>query len=263
MAAEGARGAPGLPAWRLLPVIAVALGGGAARAQTDEIQVYDAAIVDPGHVNLTWHDNFTPTGRTQPDYPGGVVPDHALNGVPEFAYGVTDWWELGAYVPIYTLTGDGQVLFDGAKLRTLFVVPHAAERTFFYGMNFEFSYNRPQWEQKRYSAEIRAIAGVHLGPVDLIVNPILDTEFNGLGRLDFAPEMRVAYHVDDKLGFALENYADFGPLQRRYADAGQSQTLFAVVDLGSSSNGIEFGVGHGFTRAADPMVVKLMIMHDF
>ncbi len=243
-------------------VLTLALGAVAARAQTDEIQVYDAEIVDPGHVNLTWHDNFTPTGRTQPDYPGAVVPNHALNGVPEFAYGVTDWWELGAYVPIYTLTGDGQLLFDGVKLRTLFVVPHAQDRTFFYGLNFEFSYNRPQWELKRYSGEIRPIVGVHLGPVDLILNPILDTQFDGLKRLDFAPETRIAYHFGEKLALALEEYADFGPIDQSYAVA-HSQTVFAVVDLGSSSNGVEIGVGHGFTGASDPLVLKLMIMHDF
>ncbi len=234
-----------------------------AGAQTDEIQVYDATIADPGQFNLTWHDNFTPIGRQQGDYPGGVVPNHALNGVPEFAYGVTDWWELGAYVPIYTVTGDGQVLFDGAKLRTLFVVPHARDRTFFYGVNFEFSYNRPQWDQYRYSAEIRPIVGVHLGPVDLIFNPILDTAFNGLGRLDFAPEARVAYNVNPKLTFAIEHYADFGAVNHFQPPSNQTHTVFGVVDVGGAANGIEFGVGRGLTRASDPLVLKLMIMHDF
>ena len=31
-------------------------------AQTDEIQVYDAAIAGQGTFNLTWHDNSTPAG---------------------------------------------------------------------------------------------------------------------------------------------------------------------------------------------------------
>jgi len=43
---------------------------GGARAQTDEIQVYDAQIAAPGVFNLTLHDNYTPDGRTSPDYPG-------------------------------------------------------------------------------------------------------------------------------------------------------------------------------------------------
>lgn len=94
-----------------------------AAAQTDEIQVYDAEITAPGRFNLTWHDNFTPSGRTSPDFPGGIVPNHSLNGVPEWAYGVSDWFEAGLYLPVYTRTEDGALLFDSAKLRALFVVP--------------------------------------------------------------------------------------------------------------------------------------------
>ena len=116
------------------------------RAQTDEIQVYDAEITAPGQFNLTWHNNYTPSGRTQPAFPGGMVPNHALNGVPEWAYGVTDWFEAGTYLPVYTLTSDGRLLFDSVKLRALFVVPDAHDRTLFYGLNFELSYNTPHWE---------------------------------------------------------------------------------------------------------------------
>ena len=231
-------------------------------AQTDEIQVYDAEITALGQFNLTWHDNFTPSGRTQPEFPGGVTPNHALNGVPEWAYGVTDWFEAGTYLPVYTLTNDGQLLFDSIKLRALFVVPNAHDRTVFYGVNFELSYNTAHWETSRFSGEIRPIIGVHLGHFDLIANPILDTDFNGLGKLDFAPAARVAYNLGKRFAVAIEHYADFGPLQHFKATAAQSQTLFGVLDYGSSSNGIEFGVGKGLTRATDSCVIKLMLMHD-
>src|SRR5205809_5575616 len=87
-----------------------------ALAQTDEIQVYDAEIVAPGGFNLTWHNNFTPSGRSRPDFAGGIVPNHALNAVPELAYGVADWFELGTYLPVYTRTETGQLLFDSVKL---------------------------------------------------------------------------------------------------------------------------------------------------
>lgn len=234
----------------------------AARAQTDEIQVYDAGITAPGQFNLTWHNNFTPSGRTQPAFPGGIIPNHALNGVPEWAYGVTDWFEAGTYLPVYTVTNDGQLLFDSVKLRALFVIPNAHDRTFFYGLNFELSYNAPHWEPSRFSGEMRPIIGAHLGPFDLIVNPILDTDFNGLGKLDFAPAARVAYNLGKQVAVAIEHYADFGPLQHFKPAGAQSQTLFGVLDYGSSSNGIEFGVGKGLTRASDSCVLKLMLMHD-
>jgi hypothetical protein len=131
-----------------------------ARAQTDEIEIYDASINRPGEFSVTLHNNYTPDGRKEADFAGGVVPDHTLNGVPEFAYGMTDWWELGAYLPVYTLTRDGRAELDGAKLRTLFVVPRAEERSFFYGVNLELGYNARHWEPTRFSAEIRPIVGI-------------------------------------------------------------------------------------------------------
>lgn len=234
-----------------------------ARAQTDEIQVYDAEITAPGHFNLTLHNNFTPSGRTRAAVPGGVVPDHALNGVPEFAYGVTEWFEAGVYAGIYTLTRDGGLLFDGAKLRALLVVPHARDRLIFYGVNFELGYNTAHWASRRYAGEIRPIVGVHLGRIDLIANPIVDTDFNGVGKLDFAPAARAAYHVSDTIAVALEHYADFGPVEHFLPHPDRSQTLYAVLDHGNGSKGIEFGIGRGLTRAADGIVVKLMWMHDF
>jgi hypothetical protein len=234
----------------------------AAWAQTDEIQVYDAEITAAGKFNLTWHNNYTPSGRTQPTFSGGVVPNHALNGVPEWAYGVTDWFEAGTYLPVYTLANDGRALFDSVKLRALFVVPDAHDRTLFYGLNFELSYNTPHWEPSRFSGEMRPIIGAHLGRFDLIANPILDTDFNGVGRLDFAPAARVAYNVSKKLAVAIENYSDFGPLQHFKAASAQSQTLFGVLNYGDASNGIEFGIGKGLTRATDSLVLKLMLMHD-
>jgi hypothetical protein len=235
----------------------------AAWAQTDEIQVYDARIVDTSHWNLTWHNNFTPSGRTEPDFAGGVIPDHALNGVPEWAYGVTDWFEAGAYLPLYTLTNSGDLRLDGVKLRTLFVSPYAAQRPFFYGINFEYSYNRPGWESHRLAGEIRPILGTHWGRVALIINPIVDTNYNGLRNLKFVPAERVAYNFRPGLDVGLEHYADFGRLSRLAPASQQSHTLFAVIDIGAGANGLEFGLGHGFTAASDKTVLKLILTHDF
>ncbi len=166
-----------------------------ALAQTDEIQVYDAEIAAPGVFNLTWHNNFTPSGLTRAADSGGVVPNHALNGVPEWAYGVAPWFEAGLYLPLYTVTGNGAVLINGFKLRALFVEPDAADQKFIYGINFEFSYNSAHWDSHRYTGEIRPIIGWHLGPLDFIFNPIVDNDYEGVGKLDFAPETRLAWNL--------------------------------------------------------------------
>jgi hypothetical protein len=135
-------------------IIAMGLVDSEARAQTDEIQVYDAVIAQPGIVNLTLNDNYTPSGRTFSALPGGIVPNDTLSGVPEWAYGVTDWFEAGLYLPLYSIASNLGPVLNGFKLRTLLVSPDAADLTFFYGINFEFSYNARHWDPDRYTSEI-------------------------------------------------------------------------------------------------------------
>ena len=118
-------------------------------------------------------------------------------------------------------------------------------------------------EPTRTSGEIRPIIGGRLGPVDLIVNPILGTSFQGLGALDFAPASRVAYHFSETRAAALKHYADYGRLNELEPLGRQQQFLFAVVDYKSAPLHVEFGIGHGFTAASDPLVLKLILSHDF
>ena len=104
----------------------------------DEIQVYKGDIAEVGQWTIEQHLNYTFDGRKVPDFPGGLVPNHALNGTPEFAYGMTPWWEIGFYAP-FAVNSGGQFLSNGVKFRNLFVVPDAAKRDFFWGINFEVS----------------------------------------------------------------------------------------------------------------------------
>ena len=236
---------------------------GAVRAQTDEIQVYDAGIAPVGVFALTWHNNFTTSGARAPENPGGVVPNHSLNGVTEWAYGITHWFEAGLYLPLYTATSDGAVLVDGFKPRMLLVSPDAAQRQFFYGVNFEFSFNTRHWDPHRYTSEIRPIIGWHLGRLDLIFNPILDNSYDGFPGLDFAPATRIAFNFSKTWALAAEEYDDFGPLRHFYASAQQSHQLFAVLDYRTASSlMLEAGVGFGLAGATDHRVLKLILTRD-
>jgi hypothetical protein len=252
---------------RAVMVACLAVAPALGFAQTDEIQVYDAAIVDRGKFNLTLHNNFTPAGQTTPAFPGALVADRSLNGVPEWAYGVTDWFEAGVYLPLYSIgrretNGVTSAMLNGVKIRLLFVAPDADDRRFFYGANFEFSANARHWDSTRFTAEVRPIVGWHLHPVDIIVNPILDTGYDGLGNLDFAPETRVAYNWSKTWATALEEYDDFGPLHHFHPASQQSHQLYGVVDYRSKVLNVEAGVGFGLTKGSDRLTFKLMLSHD-
>jgi hypothetical protein len=247
-----------LTALAILAVPALTFG------QADEIQVYDGSIAPRGVFNLTWHNNFTPKGQKSPAFPGGLANHRNLNGVTEWAYGATEWFEAGLYLPLYSISKDRGPMIDGGKIRLLFAVPHAEERKFFYAANFEFSYNAKHWDERRYTSEIRPIIGWHLNPVDIIVNPILDNSFTGgFKSLDFAPATRVAYNFNPKWAVAVEHYADFGPLRNFYSASEQSHQIFGVVDHGTSKFGdFEAGVGIGVTGASDKLTLKLLWSKD-
>jgi hypothetical protein len=236
----------------------------AALAQTDEIQVYDAEIEDKGKFNLMIHSNFTPSGRTTPAFPGGIIPNHSFNGTAEWAYGVTDWFEQGLYLPVYTIYSPGRGgSVNGFKLRELFVRPHARDHMFFYGVNFEFSVNYTYWESRHITSEVRPILGVHLRKVDLIYNPIMDTDYiGGFGGLEYVPATRVAYNFNEKWTAALEEYSDDGSLRKFLPLRNQSQEVWAVLDRNSKFLNIEAGIGVGVTHGADRLTLKLMLSRD-
>jgi hypothetical protein len=232
-------------------------------AQTDEIQVYDANIAEKGKFNLMIHNNFTPDGRKEPAFPGAVESNHALVGVAEWACGVTDWFEQGLYLPLYSFSHNDGATYNGFKLRWLFVKPHADDHKFFYGVNFEFSVNQKHWDPRHYTSEVRPIVGWHLKPVDIIINPIMDTSYTGgFKSLDFAPAGRVAYNLSPKWAGAIEEYADYGSLRQIYSAHEQSHQVWAVMNHEGKYVNIETGIGFGLTGSSDRVTLKLMVSRD-
>jgi hypothetical protein len=244
--------------------LALAAAPRTAIAQTDEIQVYDAEIEDQGKFNIMIHNNFTPSGRKTPDFPGGIIPNHSDNGAVEWAYGVTPWFEQGLYFPVYSAYSPGRGgSLNGFKIRELFVRPHAHDHTFFYGVNFEFSVNYSYWESKRITSEVRPIVGLHLHQVDFVFNPIVDTDYTGgFGNLEFVPATRLAYNFNDKWAAALEEYSDDGPLRKFLPRRDEFHEVWAVMDHNNKWLNIETGIGFGVSHGADKLTLKLMLSRD-
>lgn len=235
----------------------------ASFAQTDEIQVYDSAIEARGKLGLMLHSNFTPKGAKDPAFPGAIVSNHAFVGVAEWAYGVSNWFEAGLYMPLYSISNSGAD-FNGYKLRALFVRPGADDHKFLLGVNFEFSVNQKQWDPRHFSSEIRPIIGWHFKPVDLIINPIMDTSYaGGLKSLDFAPSVRVAYNLPKGWAVSAEEYADFGEFRGFESANNQSHQIWATVNHDSAKGiSVETGIGFGLTGASDKVTLKLMLSRD-
>jgi hypothetical protein len=228
----------------------------------DEIQVYNAEIAAVGQWTIQQHLNYAFVGQSQPEVPGGFASNHALQGSPELAYGITKWWEIGFYTP-FAVNGDG-ILSDGAKIRNLFVVPDAAKRSFFYGVNFELGYETPKFSATPWTLEIRPIIGVRDKEWEFIVNPIVDLSFgSSQGEADFAPAVRLARNLGQDCFIGLEYYADFGKIGDFLPLRQQSQQLFAVTDFKVNKIDVELGTGFGFTPGSDRFIVKAILGYAF
>jgi hypothetical protein len=242
----------------------VALTAGAALAVDqvhDEIQVYNAGIAEVGQWTYEQHLNFAAVGQT-PEFPGGFTSNHSLQGTPEFAYGITDWWEGGFYLP-FAVTGTGEFLSDGAKIRSLFVTPNADKRNFFYGVNFELGYEMPQFSPTPWALEIRPIIGIRNKEWEFIVNPIVDVSCGPPGEADFAPAARLARNLGQDRFIGLEYYSDFGKIGNFLPLQQQSQQLYAVTDFKVNTVDVELGVGYGFTAGSDRLMFKAIIGYAF
>ncbi len=246
----------------LLAAVPIAASDPGTALAADEIQVYNAEIAEVGQWTFEQHLNYILQGRTRPEFPGGLIPNHSLNGTPELAYCVTEGWELGFYAP-FAVDSRGQFLSDGVKVRTLFVTPHASQRNFFYGVNLELSYSTPEFSQTRFGIEVRPIVGVRNSDWEFIVNPIVDIGLGDKGQAEFAPAARLARKLGEDFFVGLEHYSELGEIGHFLPLREQQHTLFAVTDFKLGKFEINLGIGCGLTPGSDRLVAKTIIGYAF
>jgi hypothetical protein len=253
---------------RCIPVATILLVATVVSAHAvDEIQVYNAEIAKVEQWTFQLHSNYAFMGRKEPDFPGGLVPNHALNGTGEWAYGITDWWEMGFYTP-FAVDENLTPYSNAAKIRQLFVIPNAAEREFFYGVNFEFSYAMPQFSDTQWNMEIRPIVGWRKGDYEFILNPIVDLGFGQNGGAVFAPAARFARKLGETLSVGVEYYSELGGSQLGGSQQSwlpfneQQHNIYAVVDFKIGRFDVNAGVGYGLTPGSDRLMAKMIIGTD-
>src|SRR5579871_3303028 len=124
---------------------AIALGvwasaSGAAFAADEEIQVYMDEIGPLHKLTLDTHVNYVVDGRNVADYPGEQLSEGRTRITPEFGYSLSDQVELGAYLPMTTISRDGDFSVDGVKLRVKYIAEHPKDQTWYWGANLEIGY---------------------------------------------------------------------------------------------------------------------------
>lgn len=240
----------------------LALGAlaGPALAASEEIQVYMDEMNGARKFGLDVHVNDVLSGQRMADYAGGQAPYHVLRVTPEFSYGLTDNWELGAYVLTSAAPGDGANV-DGEKLRLKFIAPKAPGQAFFWGANLEVGKVAHRVDENPWNGELKGIAGWRNERWTIAVNPNIAWKISGPATSppSFHLDSKVAYKVRDGVEYGVESYNEFGPLKRLGRLHDQSQTVFAVADIEVHGWDLNLGMGRGLTPSADRWLLKAVI----
>ncbi len=249
---------------RLLALGLLAMASCQAQAASEEIQVYMDEINAPGVFGLDLHTNYVVTGSRVPDYPGAQAPGRVLRITPEFSYGLTPNWELGAYL-LTSRDAHGGATLDGEKLRMKFIATKAADATYFWGANLEVGKVNFRLDENPWNAELKGMFGYHGQRWTLAVNPNVAWKISGpvASPTSFHLDSKIAYKVHDGMELGLESYNELGVVGRLGHLGEQSQTLFAVVDTTVHGVDLNVGVGRGLTNASDRWLLKAIVNVPF
>jgi hypothetical protein len=238
--------------------------GGPRYPISDEIQVYTDDINARGDYGLELHVNTTPSGATEPAYPGAVPPAHGWRITPEFSYGLGHDLEAGLYLPTATNAQDGQYYWGGVKLRLKWMPlrPHEEESGWFAGANLELSDLNKSFSESRYSSELRLIGGYREGGWLFAFNPIFDWALsNGYrgGGPDLTLAFKAAYEVRPGIAVGPEYYDTMGQTGSPVPGSQQDQVLYLAFDVSGGPVPFNFGIGRGLTPASDRWTVKAIL----
>jgi hypothetical protein len=237
-----------------------------------EIQVYQDDINAPGHFGLEGHANYTISGHKQAAYAGEQPPNHVARLTLEPALGITEFFELGAYLQ-NMINDEGQYRFAGVKLRGKFVLPERYTHRFFFGINIEISRVPHSAEQAGWANELRPIAGWYNGQWLFDVNPIVGYALSGADRFkpEFEPAGKLGFNTQYGFMLGAEYYSGLGLLADPSPLREQEHLLFAVFDLVEPAESrieqpweLNLGIGKGLTSATPQQwVLKAIVGRSF
>ena len=230
-----------------------------------EIQVYDGTANQPKQFGLEVHWNDVAEGRKTGDAPE-LASNHVMHTTLEPSYGLTSWWELGAYVQS-ALRPDGEIDFAGVKLRSKFVTPPNWSEHFRLGLNVELSAIPETYDRGVIGAELRPIAAYDSEHLLLAVNPIVTFGFEHGEASDgprFEPAGTAVVKIAGTLGVGAEYYGALGPFSGFLPLRDQEHYVYEVVHVLSERDiELRLGVGEGLTDASNPLVFSVILGSTF
>jgi len=241
--------------------IGLAVVPGTARAADEEIQVYTDDILKPHDFGLDVHTNFVGTGDLTADYPGQQQSLHRFRVTPEFAYGLTDTIELGAYLPLADIDRTGRVGVDGVKLRVKYIASRSIGRHWYWGANFEIGRVSHKLDINPYNAELKGIVGFASGKWTGALNTNVDFKVSGPSSspAELQITAQLFYQLGRRFQIGVETYNAAGQFRSLGHFGANEHQTFAAINRSFGNWDLNLGVGSGYGTNADHLIVKAII----
>ena len=229
-----------------------------------EIQVYPSETIEKGHTGVELHSNFSTSGQGMSDQ---VRPtEHALRQTLEITHGFTPNFEIGFYQFLNTQREFG-MQWVGTHLRPKITLPARLNFPVGLSLSTEIGYQRREYSSDTWSVEIRPIIDKDFKKIYISLNPVIGKSLKGQDGnqpFDFAPSVKIAFHINQKIDFGAEYYGSTGPLFNASKFRDQQHALYTALDLNLHPDWeFNLGTGWGLTQSTDGFIVKLILGYNF
>jgi hypothetical protein len=228
-----------------------------------EIQVYDAETLPKGDAMAEFHALTRPEVAQPAIGPSsGFLDPGLLHLAFEPQVGIAPQMEVGAYFET-ALWPDGSFRIEGGKLRFKVRVKEGAW-PFEAAINFELGLSDQVTGEPLWGGELRPILMKKLGPVRIMVNPIVGWALWPLAAPTFEPAAKVNCEVLWNIAAGLEYYGDIGPIDAPLPLAQEQHFLFYTVDVYRWPRvELALGLGEPLTRASGGWVGNANLGYEF
>jgi hypothetical protein len=227
-----------------------------------ELEVYPATTDGAGVHEIENLTTYVANGRN-PREDDGERRHRLLRTSLEYNYGLTERIDIAAYLDLEKPNGD-EVEYAGARFRARGGLWEKGR--FFVDLGWYLEAAVPHDEESDLELEFRPLVSRDFGRFTIDVNPVfeLPTVSEERRTLEFDYAARVYHRLSERLQPGVEFFGGIG--QIRDVDASQKQEHYVLpIVYGRLGRGwsASLGTAFGFTRASDPVIVKLGVEYEF
>jgi hypothetical protein len=226
-----------------------------------EIQVYGSQTQQKNSTIFELHSNYTFNGETETVH--GVTPsNHSLHETVEITHGVTDIFEIGAYMFTNYTPGYGYKVI-GTHIRPRIMAPAKWNLPVGLSLSTEIGYQDSAYSDQTWSLEIRPIIDKQWSKLYLSFNPTIGIALKSKysnSTPTFEPNVKAAYNFFRNLSLGIEYYGDLGSINQLESLPLQSDAIFVAADMLNNPRWeLNAGAGFGLTSATDSFVFKIIV----